>query len=518
MGNHYVTSPIANFGPDSHQLASIHRSNPASVSYHSHASPYEAFLNVHYSMDDLCSRELLLKIIDDYLQYLYPALPVVHRPTFRASLERKRDVADKGFLSFLLAISAFTVGCLPRRFEEYQRASDPIRYRTRLEMIDYCYSKCMQIRGPRYFDEISHTKWAIPCLFYVAYFHVGEHNKSRMIESEAILFARLLGLHRVTAYSGLNLIETQLRKKAFWLMFYSYVHLQLQDHRKEKIAFIDCSMLHDLNLKDLLPAPQDDEQITETEYLVSDDALPTITAGFNLRSRLFWTAIASRPTGAQQSRHTIHCHCTRLQHPQSYMEHLQTRIHELKYMLDDAPWYLRQWGPKIDDNSDGNSSSPTDSVDRKFFSSQLATIRADIHITHLWLQSMAMDQADSLAVTPSTLSPVDHHSSPKSNWFARENICHQLLQLLWSIPEPSLEALGLYLVYKVRDVAGTLLACPFADTGRAEDVGPATRAKEYLRAFTDKLRELDKSETINCLSLQTWVDTDRNEAGKYYYW
>lgn len=200
------------------------------------------------------------------------------------------------------------------------------------------------------------------------------------------------------------------------------------------------------------------------------------------------------------------------------MEHLHSRIHELKYMLDDAPWFLRQWGSKVSDDQNNNLPYPMQNPDVKFLDAQLATMRADIHTTHLWLQSIIMDQADALSIASISASPVDNSAGPKSNWFARENICHQLLLLLWSIPQSSLEALGLYLVYKVRDVAGTLLSCPFTDTGQPEDAGPASRAKEYLKAFTDKLRELDKSETINSLSLQTWVDTDRNEAGKYYYW
>jgi hypothetical protein len=480
------------------------------------------FLNLQYPTDDLCSRELLNQIMNDFLEHLYPLIPVFHRPTFQMSLGRNRDVQDKHFLSMLLALCAVTVSISSEKFQEYHRAPTPIRFQTRLEMVDYCYATCIQLRGPRYFDQVSHAKWAIPYLFYLAYFHIGEHNKSRMVESEAILFARLLELHRVSAYSGLNCIEKQLRRKAFWLMFYGYVHLQLQNHRKERLAFIDCSLLHDLDLEGLMPVPQDDEQITETDYGTFDEAHPTLTKGFNLRSRLFWAAISDVSASQQHNRKVVHCHCTRLKDPAAYVKHLRSRLHELKYMLDNAPWFLRQWGSGSGyERSDGYLQE-MGVRQRGIIQSQLATLRADIHVSHLWLQSIIMDQIDTFPLDPTNQSPASTDAvdpSPGTDWFAREDVCRQLLLLLCSIPESSLQANGLHVVYKVRDVAGSLLACPFKEADQLSGtVGPATRAKEYLRDFTNKLRQLDKSETINSISLQTWVDTDRNEDGNYYYW
>jgi len=514
--------PVASSEARLSQTVSIHNSVSIPVSNHSHMSPHGIFPNLRYPTDDLCNRELLNQIIHDFLQHLYPLIPIIHRPTFLTSLDGNKDIQDKHFLSMLLALCAVTVGIYPGKFREYRCAPTPIRFQTRREMIDYCYSLCVQLRGPRYFDEVSHVKWAISYLFYMAYYHIGEHNKSRMIESEAILFARLLELHHVSAHSGLNLVETQLRKKAFWLMFYGYVHLQLQNHRKERLAFIDCSMLHDLDLENLLPVPLDDEQITETKYDTYDNASPALTTGFNLRSRLFWAAVADVSAKHQLNRNIIHCHCTRLKDPTSYMEHLHSRVLELKYMLDSAPWYLRQWGSRSED--DGHDGLPVqmDIRERKILNSQFATLRADIHTTHLWLQSIIMDQADALSLIPNGLSPAwpdGTHFGSKFDWFAREDICRQMLLLLCSIPESSLEANGLVLVYKVRDVAVSLFECPFKEAEQPNNVvGPATRAKKYLQDFTEKLRQLDKSETINGISLQTWVDTDRNEASKYYSW
>jgi hypothetical protein len=62
-------------------------------------------------------------------------------------------------------------------------------------------------------------------------------------------------------------------------------------------------------------------------------------------------------------------------------------------------------------------------------------------------------------------------------------------------------------VYKLRDVAVALLACP-------EDVDEqrAGRLREYLSEFSKLLSILDVSEMMNTLSLQSWIDTSRSKA------
>lgn len=58
--------------------------------------------------------------------------------------------------------------------------------------------------------------------------------------------------------------------------------------------------------------------------------------------------------------------------------------------------------------------------------------------------------------------------------------------------------------YKVRDLAVSLLDCPF----EAHE-GPSRRAAEYMQDFTSMLSRLDRSEILNAASLRSWVDKDR---------
>ena len=430
-----------------------------------------------------------------------------------------------------MGIVALTVGILTPKFRDYQKAPRPIRYASRVEMIEYCYAQTIQCRQSSYFDEVSHTKWAISHVFYLAYFHVGKFNLSRMIELECNLFARLLELHRTSVLAGLNCIETQLRKRAFWLMFYAYVHLQYSNLRKERLAFIDCSVLHELDLEGLLPVPHDDEYITEASYGAPPDGeISSLAQGFNWRSRLFWCGVKSIHD-RQSRRDSTHCHCTRRRDLTPYLEHLHARLRELNYLLDSAPWYLRQYV----DRTHRSDTSRTE-IHSPNHSTQMEVIRTDIHVTHVWLQSIIMDHVESYAPVqrvPNTLPPpVITALSPetpdtaaallsaKIYWSQREDLCRQLLQVLYMAPDLSLEALGVVLVHKVRDVAVSLLACPYEDSpgGSAGASGPAVRAKAYLADFSRKLNELDMTEGMSSHILQSWVDTGRKTNGQYDHW
>lgn len=176
-------------------------------------SPETQYSSESYPTDELCRRDLIHRMIDDYLAFVYPLIPVVHIPTFHEDLRRNRDLHDTSFLAFVVCLCAVTVGLLPSHFPRYRSSARP---QTRTEMIHRCYDFCKKLRGPQYFDEISYHKWAASYLLNIAFFQIGHQNLSRMLEVEAMQLARLLNIHRFTEYDGLNCIETQLRKKAFW--------------------------------------------------------------------------------------------------------------------------------------------------------------------------------------------------------------------------------------------------------------------------------------------------------------
>lgn len=468
-----------------------HISPQALSNYRSPSTPFTQ----SSSVEELCSRDLLKRILLDYLEHLYPLIPVVHRPSFRRDLCEDRDLYDSDFSCLVLGLCAATVGTMPNRFKEYKTCATPLRFRTRTEMIRYCYDRSHYMRDHDYFENVSFHKWASSYLLGIALFQIGEHNQARMIEVESMQLARLLGLHQISEYVGLNCIETQLRKKAFWLMFYGYVHAQYQNLRKERLTYLDANILASLDLAQLMPLEIDDEYIHEHTVLSQPAGVLSMVASFNTASRLFWTALMSPTDKADE------CYCERARSSVAQYQHLQSRLHELRYMLDGLPPQLRQWQSTSDDRA-LYSAEPEQC---RLLKAQFATTRANVHVTHLWLQSILSDQVDAILLNPAShesfgASVPDH----RTRWVEREHICRQLLHVLWSIPDVCLEPNGHHLTYKVRDVAVGLFTCPFEP-----HTEPGKRAAEYLREFANKLSSLDGSEMPNTMSLQSWVDTDR---------
>lgn len=170
--------------------------------------------------DELCPRGLFMHIMSDYIERIYPLIPVVHVQSFRADLAMNRDVEDLDFLALIIALAALTVGLLPSRFDSYTAIAS--RFGTRTAMISCCSQICLRLRPANYWDHVSHRKWAVAYTLSMGIFQTGQTNQSRMFEAEAMQVARLLGVHLNAEYVGLSAIETQLRKKAFWLQFYTF--------------------------------------------------------------------------------------------------------------------------------------------------------------------------------------------------------------------------------------------------------------------------------------------------------
>lgn len=179
--------------------------------------------DVQYRSDDLCSRDLFKIIMQDYLEYLYPMVPIVHRSSFREALLEDQDREDEDFCAVTLAIAALVVATLASRFPIYKSHAQPLRFASRREFVHFCYKKVLALRSSSYFDQLNFQKLSVPYLFHVAFLQLGDHNWARMVSVEALQMARLLNLHRISEYEGLNCIEAQLRKKGFWLVFYCYV-------------------------------------------------------------------------------------------------------------------------------------------------------------------------------------------------------------------------------------------------------------------------------------------------------
>jgi hypothetical protein len=271
----------------------------------------------------------------------------------------------------------------------------------------------------------------------------------------------------------------------------------VQNLRKDRLTFLDPTLVQSIDLEALVPLDLDDEAIFEDRIVAGLSSRPNLTTAYNLTSSVFWAAIESRQSCTSVQSFRRACVCA---HSEQQMAHLQGRLQDLKYTLDNIPPELRQWDVRPWPLSPDAASNAPGVV-----TSQLGAIRGNLHITHLWLQSILLDQLEALLQdrAPGYDMPA-YLATPESRWSERENLCSQLIHVLHAIPIADHEPNGLHYAFKIRDVAVGLLNCPF------EPHEPASlRAAELVREFTNMLSKLDSSEVVATTNLQTWVDTDR---------
>ncbi|KAH7230625.1 uncharacterized protein BKA55DRAFT_526060, partial [Fusarium redolens] len=283
---------------------------------------------------------------------------------------------------------------------------------------------------------------------------------------------------------------------------------QMHNLQNEQLMFLDPTTLCDLDIEGLMPTPVDDEFISSSGILPcpEDVAAKSLTAGSNIHSRVFSAAVRPPRSTTEQLTDCVH-----LKDPVLRLASLRNRFHHLKYMLDTDPPAYRLWLPRA------HSTVPEEYLDVTDF--QREAIRANIHVTHLWLQILLLDEIDTLvskeqsstpapqgSINSSIISRASHPAPDPMSWDKREYICEQLLHFLHSMSHSGLEPNGISIVYKVRDVAVSLLSCPDDLTKQRTQ-----RARTYLQEFSRLLSILDVSKEINSLSLQSWIDISRDK-------
>lgn len=253
-----------------------------------------------------------------------------------------------------------------------------------------------------------------------------------------------------------------------------------------------------MNPEDLMPLDVDDELIFEHNVLATSNNESCLVTGFIIHSRVFWAAIRDpvpNPTGG-------HCPCVRAKDSSIEIIHFNERLNCLRDLATRIPSGFQLWEP-------AHEQANEDALDdgEKIAKSQFASIRANLHVTLIWLQSLILDQLEAAQShcqhgSPATESPTI--MDQRLIWVEREKLCRQLFFILFNFPRLGIETNGLHLANKVRDVVASLIGCPFHP-----DDPLSKQASEYIQLSTDVLSRLDSSEGINTMHLQTWVDTDR---------
>ncbi|KAG8630664.1 hypothetical protein KVT40_002283 [Elsinoe batatas] len=474
---------------------------------------------VQYPTDELVSRSLLHVILDDYLDVLDPLYGYVHPPTFRQQLADSLDCTDPDFFALLVSLVANTVALLPSRYTFYKSLDSTFcnRFDERSALIYRCSEICRQLRTGAYWDQLDLRKWIISFCLFNAFFQMGSMNTARMFEAEAIQIGRLLHFAAIGYYDGLDPIQARLRKNAFWHMFFCQSHTLLSPGQLANVKFLDDNETT-MDLRKLMPDVSEDSMSpsADTTGMSTPPMLQVTSAiGFSLNARIFQAGMVGFLKGQE-------CRCGHGKTRTERIQHYQKALHDLRYVFDDLPDFVSAWlypsldrarrtpGPHESTTSNAHSyfsqhrSSAASGIYSDNYSDPFAMLRVNVHMTHSWLRMIIVNELDLLLAADRGACSGHECTTTKENWAEREDICQRTLEVLRNSSYEAMEPNGNALVTKVRDIATSMLECPYD----SQEL-PALRAARYLRDFSQMLSRLDHSEELNLSSVQSWVDTDR---------
>jgi hypothetical protein len=221
-------------------------------------------------------------------------------------------------------------------------------------------------------------------------------------------------------------------------------HSEIQSFRKERLTYLDPAILRTIDPRDLMPIEVDDEMIFKHMVLPQSSSETSLASGFNISSRMFWVSIKS----FEKEPETLpmvqgSCSCMRFDQPLLQLAHFQSRLLEIKYILDNVPPQFRQW--RRTDTEDTVIVPNTEQ--EQLIKAQFESIRANIHVTHLWIQSILLEQIDDFQRVIFSHQPLDSSISQiQLQWNEKEDTCRQLLHILHSVADVHLESNGHHLV------------------------------------------------------------------------
>ena len=97
---------------------------PTPYKQHSHPSPSLPPLNYFvrpHRLEDVAPRETILLIISLFFDFVYPLTPCIHKPSFMADLQSRREERDPLFFALVMSTVASTCVQVPRSYLPMER-------------------------------------------------------------------------------------------------------------------------------------------------------------------------------------------------------------------------------------------------------------------------------------------------------------------------------------------------------------------------------------------------------------
>ncbi|KII86915.1 hypothetical protein PLICRDRAFT_125699 [Plicaturopsis crispa FD-325 SS-3] len=460
----FSTYPLYNWSYRSHQTLST-PIPPLSHYYRPHL------------LSDLAPRPTISLIINLFFDFVYPLTPCIHKPSFMADLQARREERDPLFFALVASTVASTLVQMPRSYLPMERTV--VR-----KLAQTCHEASRHISVASY-DPPTSTHVVIRYLDCCYHFCEGHDATQHAAFGEAAHIAVTLRMHEEASYEGLDPIECEIRRRTFWLLFGADKSMSILLGRPICLRDEDCTV-H-------FPKELDDECITSNAYLPQPHGKTALVSGLNYISRIFALLgeILVRIRVDKRSPPQGHFATARLEEVQS----LHARI---LAALAHVPEPLRLKGPPQghmgpEYGGDGFKQATFAEV-KDFFDNPNASrenalnpfmvMQGNLFVTQQLVRFVIEQYRDEL------ITSLQGHIDDAKVSQGREAVASDLLNILHSIPIQSIATNGPSLVHKVRFVASTLL-----DAVRRAETAPvsAARAHAYLWDFLSILSEVERN-------------------------
>ncbi|KAI1174794.1 hypothetical protein F4777DRAFT_372273 [Nemania sp. FL0916] len=469
-------------------------------------------------------------LVDDFFTYIHPLTPFPHEPSFRQAFAARADRSNREFLALLASMMGVLVASFPRSARAHLKAQHSAQlFPTAVTMINHCRFIALEARGSAFMakQEMSVDDAAASYFLGLSAGYTLQWKLCRRFLAETMSFCRELGIHRprdlpslagylpdpaaavnAAAQRPIDHIKDQIGKRIFWVM----------------VAGIRSMSQLGASINELpLPPPTTQEPYPEQpvevddEYISPDQILPqpegtiSLITGFNRNIRIYMTmneligvemcyGISFFDWSAQKNIIT-----NGLESAKQAIEHLPPQLQTMKVELDqDDAADLDRAGleycppafPEAQPDNDVRRAL-AEPLRRRQLQSEIQ--KANIHASQLATRSYFVERYLNLrdAHGENNAQGQGQQGGAAANNYVerdemvareRESIVRDLLTVLTSINQRSLEPNGQSLINKIRQVASTLVS------GARSRKGPvAVKAEDYLSRFIEILMRLERA-------------------------
>jgi hypothetical protein len=394
-----------------------------------------------------------------------------------ADLHARREERDPLFFALVMSTVASTLVQLPRSYLPMGRLA--VR-----KLAQTCHEASRHISVASY-DPPTSMHVVIRYFDCIYHFCEGHDATQHAAFGEAAHIAVTLRMHEESSYEGLDLIECEVRRRTFWLLFGADKSMSILLGRPICLRDEDCTVN--------FPKELDDEYITPSAYLPQPHGKPSLVSGLNCITRIF----------ALLGEILVRVRMDRRNPPQG--QYASVRLEEIRSLhsrimsaLVHAPEPLRlkqASQPTIPlDYGGAGFRQATFAEVKDFFDNPNASranalnpflvMQANLYVTQQLVRFVIEQYRDELETQIRGTTDEQRVADD------REAVASDLLNILHNIPIQSIATNGPSLVHKVRFVASTLL-----DAVRKPETAPATaaRAHAYLWDFLSILSEIERN-------------------------